>query len=213
MRVALLSVVVGLVACGEDLREKHLDTALIHVVADATMRTDQLGDGKFAERATFVLVDAENTAGEGAYVTLDGTLADAHGAEVGTLKPQSLWIPAHATRTFSLVDRDRQARPTAAAASVVVRGALVPAYAPTAVLSDQKITDDGDKVIVSAKLTNPSERPGKIVVIAAFHDAAGTPMTRPFDVVNLDAKASIYLQYVGPKRSKRAMMFLGDESY
>src|SRR5687767_5727490 len=91
---------------------RSLDLELIRVSADARMRTDTVGDGAFQDTATFVLVDAENRAAEGAYATLGGALVDAAGADVGTLKPQSLWIPAGASRTFALVDVERKPRPT-----------------------------------------------------------------------------------------------------
>jgi hypothetical protein len=199
--------------CGDPIREKHLDPGVVRVTTDAKMRTDTVGDGQFAEVSTFVLVDAENTATEGAYVTLAGTLADGSGAVVGTLKPQSLWIPAGASRTYALIDDQRKPRASAVGARIEVRGALVPAYGPVAQLTDQKQVDDGDKVLISAKLTNPTDRPARIVVIAAFKDRDQRPMTRPFDAVALAPKQSTYVQYVGPRGSKQAQIFLGDESY
>jgi hypothetical protein len=200
-------------SCGDPIREKHLDPGVIRVTTDAKMRTDTVGDGKFAETATFVLVDAENTAPEGAYVTLSGSLADQSNTVVGTLKPQSLWIPAHESRTYALIDDARQPRTAAVGARVDVRGVLVPAYGPVAQLTEMKQVDDGDKVLVSAKLFNPSERPGRIVVIGSFHDADNRPMTRPFDTIALEPKRFTYLQYVGPRGSKHAQMFVGDEAY
>ncbi len=199
--------------CGEELREKHLDPGVIRVTTDAKMRTDTVGDGQFAETATFVLVDAENTAAEGAYVTLTGSLADQAGTVVGQLKPQSLWIPSRESRTYALIDDARQPRSSAIGARVEVRGVLVPAYGPVAQLTDQKQVDDGDKVLVSAKLTNPTDRPARIVVIASFHDGNNRPMTRPFDAIALEPKRFTYIQYVGPRGSKHAQLFLGDEAY
>src|SRR5882757_8886534 len=101
----------GLAACGRSKPAHNLDLDAIRISGDARMRTDTVGDGKFASTATFVLVDAENTATDGAYVTLDGELTDPAGARVGELKSQSLWIPAHESRTFALVDSERVARP------------------------------------------------------------------------------------------------------
>src|SRR5262249_60360780 len=96
--------------CG---RPRSVDLDAIRISGDARMRTDVVGDGKFASTSSFVLVDAENTAAEGAYVTLGGAFTDAAGATVGQLKSQSLWVPAHESRTFALVDSERVARPTA----------------------------------------------------------------------------------------------------
>lgn len=216
VRLALPLICVAAAACGEPIREKHLDTDLIKVTTEAggaKLRTDVLGDGKFAETATFVLVDAENTAEEGAYVTLDGTLADAGGKPIGELKAQSLWIPAHESRTYALVDALRKPRPDAAGAEIRVKGALVPAYGPTATITDVQVTDDRDKVVVAGKVTNPTDRPGRIVVIGSFHDKKGTPMTRPFGDVVVEPHASLYVQYVGPRGSARAQLYLGDETY
>jgi len=212
--VVVLAVLLG---CGKpvETRDRQLDHAAILVTTDAKMRTDVVGGGAFAETSTFVLVDAKNTTSEGAYVTLIGALADAAGVKVATLKAQSLWIPAGESRTFALVDEQREPRPTAVAASVEVIGAVVTGYAPVAKLSDVKQLDDGDKVIMQGMLENPSDRAAKIIVISAFHDAlvGGTPMTRPFDYIALEAKQKVGVQFVGPKGSKRGSLFIGDEAY
>lgn len=207
----------ALFGCGKpaDSRDRQLDHAAILVTTDAKMRTDVVGGGKFAETSTFVLVDAKNTTSEGAYVTLTGTLVDAGGGKVATLKAQSLWIPAGEARTFALVDEQRKPRPTAVGAQVEVIGAAVTGFSPVAKLSDVKQVDDGDKVIMQGMLENPSDRPAKIVVISAFHDAlvGGTPMTRPFDYVALEPHQKVGVQFVGPKGSKRGSLFVGDEAY
>src|ERR1043165_250674 len=93
----------GLAACGHSKPARNLDLDAIHVSADVRLRTDVVGDGKFASNASFVLVDAENAAADGANVTLGGELRDATGAKVGELRSQSLWIPGHEARTFALV--------------------------------------------------------------------------------------------------------------
>jgi len=73
-----------------------------------------------------VLVEAENTANAGAYVTLGGELTDDAGKTVSTLRAASLYIPAGELRTFALVDKERKPRPTAKGAKIFVRGARVP---------------------------------------------------------------------------------------
>ncbi|MCX5741922.1 MAG: hypothetical protein NT062_05410 [Proteobacteria bacterium] len=214
MRARLLQLLVLLASsCRPSPPDRQLDFAQISVTRDAKMRTDVLGEGRFAETSTFVLVDAENTAGEGAYVTLTGVLADAAGAKVAQLKAQSLWIPAHASRTFALVDEERKPRPTAVGAAVEVKGAAVTGFTPVAKLSEVKSLDDVDKVVMQAMLENPSDRLGKIVVIASFHDKDGTPMTRPFDLVTVQPKEKVAVQFVGPRGSKRGAIYLGDEAY
>ncbi|MGH2897662.1 MAG: hypothetical protein ACRDMZ_03235, partial [Solirubrobacteraceae bacterium] len=70
-------------ACGKSAPARSLDLDAIRISGDARMRTDVVGDGKFASTSSFVLVDAENTAGEGAYVTLGGSFTDASGVAIG----------------------------------------------------------------------------------------------------------------------------------
>src|SRR3954468_2061487 len=83
-----------LAACSHGKPAHNLDLDAIHVSADVRLRSDVVGDGKFASTSSFVLVDAENAGAEGANVTLGGELHDAAGAKVGELRSQSLWIPA-----------------------------------------------------------------------------------------------------------------------
>ncbi len=204
---------VVLVACTHSKPARNLDLDLIRVSPDARLRTDTVGDGKFASNASFVLVDAENTAAEGAYVTLGGQLTDPAGATVGELRSQSLWIPPHEARTFALVDTERLARPTAGAARIKVRGALVPDEPPRAHISDLHSFDDHGKVVVQAYLVNAADRPGQIMAIASFHDPHGQPMTRPFQLLEVGARDRRVVQFVGPEGSTRGTIFVGDTVY
>lgn len=200
-------------ACKEREEARHLDLALIRVSTDARMRTDTVGDGAFQDTATFVLVDAENRATDGAHVTLGGALVDAGGADVGALKPQSLWIPAGGSRTFALVDAERKPRPDAKLTRIEVRGALVPLDPPRARIEELHSFVDQDRIIVQAYLVNDAERIGRIVVIGAFHDEANRPMTRPFEVVEIAARSREVVRFIGPPRSKRGTIFVGDTVY
>jgi hypothetical protein len=211
--VAGLGAGLGLAACSHSKPARHLDLDAIRVSPDARLRTDTVGDGPFASNASFVLVDAENTAAEGAYVTLGGELADAAGATVGELKSQSLWIPPREARTFALVDTERLARPTAAAARIKVKGALVPDSPPRAHISDLHSFDDRGKIVVQAYLVNAADRPGQIMVIGSFHDAHGQPMTRPFQLLEVPARDRRVIQFVGPEGSTRGTIFVGDTVY
>jgi hypothetical protein len=205
--------VAGLAACRHSKPARNLDLDLIRVSPDARLRTDTVGGAPFASTASFVLVDAENTAAEGAYVTLVGELTDPTGARVGELGSQSLWIPAHEARTFALVDTERSPRPTAGAARIKVRGALVPDSPPRAHISDLHSFDDHGKVVVQAYLVNAADRPGQIMAIASFHDAHGQPMTRPFQLLELAARDRRVVQFVGPEGSTRGTIFVGDTVY
>lgn len=209
-RIAI--VLLALFACSKHEKAPQVDLEKIRIVGEARMRTDTVGDGKFASQSSFVLVDAENTSETGAFVTLGGAFTDATGTALGPLKPQSLWIPAHEARTFALVDAKRIPRPTATSAQVEVRGARI-ASPPRAQISELHVFEDGNKAVVQAALTNPADRRGTVIVIAAFHDKDGTPMTRPFTVYELNAQQKINVQFVGPQGSARGTVFIGEETY
>lgn len=204
---------VALAACARSKPARHLDLDAIRLTGDARMRTDTVGDGKFASTSTFVLIDAENTAGEGAYVTLGGDLTDASGQKVGALKPQSIWIPAHEVRTFALVDSERVPRPTAGSGRIKVYGALVPDEPPRARIEDFHSFDDRGKIVVQAYAVNDADRIGQLMVVASFHDANGQPMTRPFQMIELGPHDRRVVQLVGPQGSTRGTIFIGDAIY
>ena len=211
-RVRALVVLLALAAC-EKPQGRDLDLDAIRVSTDARLRTDTVGDGKFTDHATFVLVDAENAAREGAYVTLGGELADQAGVVVGKLRSQSLWIPPGEQRTFALVDSQRQPRPTAAAAKIKVSGARVPPSPPRIRVEGFRELVDNDKIVVQATVANDSARDGKIIVIASFHDADGRPMTRPFSLIDIRANAGQAVQFVGPVGSKHGAIYFGDATF
>jgi hypothetical protein len=205
-------VLIALVAC-EGNKSRELDHDLIRVPNNARLRTDTVGGGRFEEQATFVLVDAENTAKEGAYITLAGELADAGGAKVADLKAQSLWIPAGEQRTFALVDRERKPRPSATSAKIFVRGASVPASPPSATAGELKEIADNGKLVVQGIVHNDAARAGQIMVIASFYDATHRPMTRPFAMVRVDAGSTQPVQFVGPTGAVHGAIFIGDTIY
>lgn len=211
---AMLRAAIGmllLASCARSEPARQLDLDAVRITGDARLRTDTVGDGKFAGTASFVLVDAENTAGEGAYVTLGGALTGTAGV-VGQLKSQSLWIPAHEVRTFALVDSARVPRPAAISAQIKVYGAVV-REAPRAAVSELHRFDDGGKTVVQAYVDNTADRLGQIMVIASFHDAGGQPMTRPFQMIELNGKARRSVQFVGPPGSKTGTVYIGDAIY
>jgi len=208
-----IALALALAGCGRSAPQRNLDLDAIRISGDARMRTDVVGDGKFASTASFVLVDAENTAADGANVTLGGELTDGAGATVGRLKAQSLWVPAHESRTFALVDIERVPRPTATSARIRVHGAVIPAEPPRAHIAELHAFDDRGKIVVQAYLVNTAERPGQIVVIGSFHDARDQPMTRPFQMVEIGGRERRVVQFVGPQGSTRGTIFVGDAVY
>jgi hypothetical protein len=211
--VLLLGVGAAVAACGHSKPARHLDLDAIRISSDARMRTDTVGDGAFASTATFVLVDAKNTAAEGAYVTLGGELTDATGATVGVLKVQSLWIPPYDARTFALVDRERVARPSSTSARIKVQGALVPDEPPRAHIEDLHAFSDNGRIVVQAYAVNAADRIGEMMVIGSFHDAHDQPMTRPFQMLAVGRNDRRVVQFVGPPGSTRGTIFVGDVNY
>ncbi len=177
------------------------------------MRTDVVGEGEFASRASFVLVDAENRGGEPAMVSLGGTFRDQRGQVVGTLRAESLWVPAGERRMFALVDRERVPRPSARGAQIVVSGARLQSRPPIMRVVEDRAFDDYGKIIVQGRLHNDADRPGRAMVFAGFYDGKGQPMARPFVLVPIDAHQILPVQLVGPPGSRRGTMFLGDVVY
>jgi len=171
----------GLAGCTHSKPARNLDLDAIRVSPDARLRTDTVGDGPFASNASFVPGRRrEHRPPRGAHVTLGGELADAAGTTVGELKSQSLWIPPHEGPHVRPGRHRAPRRPTAAAARIKVKGALIPDDPPRAHISDLHSFDDHGKIVVQAYLVNAADRPGQIMAIGSFHDAHGQPMTRPF---------------------------------
>lgn len=212
MRALSFVVAIALAVAGCAKKRAELDHDLIRVTSDARLRTDTIGEGKHVELATFVLVEAENTSTQGAYVTLTGELADAAGTTIGELRPQSLWVPGGEVRTFALIDRERKPRPDAKGARIRVRGAQI-AQPPPAHIDGFRQVSDGDKVVLQGALVNDADRGGSIMVIASFYGADGRPMTRPFSVIFVGPKGNQPIQFVGPIGSTRGTIFIGDIAY
>ena len=203
---------IALTSC-QQAPSRSLDLDRIWVSSEPKVRTDTVGEGPFASQSTFVLVDAENRGAEAAMVTLGGTFRDGAGAVVGTLNPESLWIPAGERRMFALVDKARVPRPEARGAQILVYGAKITAQPPIMRVVEPRSFDDFGKQIAQARLINDADRPGRVIVLGAFYDAQNRPMARPFTTVPIDSKSSLPLQLVGPPGSKTGTIFLGEMVY
>jgi hypothetical protein len=177
------------------------------------LRHDAVGHGKWASRASFVLIDATNTHTEDLMVTLAGELVDDQGAVVGILRPESLRIPAGGVRTFALVDHDQGERAQAAGARVRVLGAHAPGYPPPVRVTDGHVYRDGDRVVVSARVHNTADRPVRVLVLGGFYDRNGRPVRRPFTEMYLPGGDTHPAQFVGPPGSVKGYLFIGDMAY
>jgi uncharacterized protein YdeI (BOF family) len=209
---AVLALVCAFAACSKT-KARQLDLDAIEIVGTPHLRTDTVGDGKFTDTSSFVLVDAKNNAEEGAYVTLAGSLTDDGDQVVGTLNPQSLWIPAHEIRTFAIIDSERKPRPASTSATILVRGAFIPKDPPRTAIEELKTYQDGDHLVVQGFVVNQAPRVGNLMVIASFHDKADRPLTRPFSMVPVGGNEKKPVQFVGPPGSVRGTIYVGDVVY
>ncbi len=95
------------------------------------------------------------------------------------------------------------------------------------------MVEDHGQLVVQAYLVNDAPGDGLVMVVGAFHDERGRPLTRPFNVVKIKGKqdpatvgdcrdASIDrvaefskcpFQFVGPAGAKKATMFVADTIY
>ncbi len=212
-RSLVIAVGLALLACDRRAPPEPIDPALVKISTDRVVRHGDVGHDQWERPATYVIVDADNAAQVDLVVTLGGALTDAAGASIAPLRPESLRLPAGARRTFVLIDARDTARPEATGATVEVRGVMAATWQPTAHLSDGYLHDDHGKAMVSASLTNDADRPGKLIVFGAFHDADGRPMQRQYLVAELGPQITQVVRFVGPPGSTKGVIFLGDASY
>jgi hypothetical protein len=184
---------------------------LVRVSDDVVVRTDAVGPDQV--QVTYVLVDAQNISDRDLSITLGGDLTDAAGTVVSHLRPESLRMPAGASRTFVLLDDKDQARPRASGATIFVRGAVAPTWKPTVVITEPNAFDDHGKVMVAANVVNQAARPGRVLVLAGFHDKDGRPVQRQFDLVELAANETKVVRFIGPEGATKGAIWLGDSTY
>lgn len=211
--VIAASGIISLGACKKPASwgERNVDFALVEVGSELQhLRHALVGEGEFESKTTFVLVDARNTHDEDLLVTLGGTLVDAGGAVVGTLRPESLWVPAGIKRTFALLDNENTERPNAVTARVEVTGAHVPTYTPSIGVEAVHVYQDGDHLLASARIANKAERAAKVIVLASFRDEQGKPLTRPFMLIQLDGGTSRPVDFRSTPEAKSGTIFVGE---
>jgi hypothetical protein len=186
----------------------------IDVVAEKMLvKSGEVGHDQWKSDATYVLVEARNESDRDAEVTLGGALTAADGSALGTLRKESIRIPAGGSRLFALVDAEQLARPGATSARIDVLGAMPVEYPPPYVVTDGHVYSDQGRAVVAGNVTNTADRPGSAVIVAAFFDEAGRPMQRPSTLFKLDPKGTRGTQFVGPVGSKSAYLFIGEVSY
>lgn len=194
-----------------DLRVEKREAVVIGT--KLAVRTGPLGVAGDGAAATFALVTATNQGDVPLVVVLDGQLLDAAGAVVGTLRPDELRVPARGQRVFALVDDALAARPAATTARATLRRAFVDDEPPPMAITEPHAYVDGQRVVLAGNLVNHVARPAHVVVIAAYFDAEGTPLTRPFLVMTIGANATLPVRMVGPLGSTSGMLYLGEILY
>jgi hypothetical protein len=216
-RMAALAVSLAcLGACrqGNVWDQREVDPGLVRLDSERLhLRHDTVGHDKWESRATFALIDAHNTHGEDLLVTLGGELVAGDGSITGTLRAESLRIPAGGMRTFAMVDQENALRPAATSARVRVLGAYVPTYVPPVQITDGKVYMDGDRAVVNAMVRNVADRPATALILAGFHDREGKPLTRPFTKMYLLGESAHPALFVGPPGSAGGYIFVGDTVY
>lgn len=210
--VAAVALIAGAIGCEGDRPGPlaHVAPAKIEIQQKLlTLRTDTVGSGKFQHHATFVLVDAVNHSDADALVTLGGDLVDAQGNVVGALRPDSLRIPPGVHRTYALIDSKNQARPTATGAKITLVSAVIPREPDPVRVTDGHVYADGDVMLASGKVVNNAKRDLQIVVIGAFYDASGHPLTRPFTVMEIAGGTSHPVHFRSTPGAKTGYIFTG----
>ncbi len=192
-----------------------VDPSLVEIdTAKYRIRTDILGSGNGPLSATFVLVSARNRSAHDLIVDIGGDLLSASGTSLAPLQADELRVPAGGERVFALVDKARKPRPGAKTAALRVVSARKVRYAPEVVITDGNVYLDSDRVVAAGYVKNTvADRPVRILVAAAFFDATGRPMTRPFTVIKLQGGQKQAARFVGPVGSAKGMLFVGQIAY
>lgn len=201
--------VLAAAACEKPAPLEQVDPSQISIGTRVNVRTDVVGHDEFEKRSTFALVDATNSGDRPAHVTLGGVLVDADGHEVGKLRAESLWVPPGGRRTFALVETRDAAVPAATTARIDLRGATRPRHDEPVKIEQGHVWKDQDRVVATGMVVNTADRTCHAVILAAFHDAAGTPMARMFSVFPIGAKIERPTRFVGPSGSTSGQIYVG----
>lgn len=215
MRLWAAAILLLAVACGKsDWSGSEVSHDLIDVEADRlAIKTGPVGHDKWKSEATYVLVEAKNTAERDLLVTLSADLVDAENQVVGKTRRESLRIPAGGSRLFALIDDKQTVRPAATGARVDVRGAENVSYPSSVVVTEGNVYFDQDRAVVAGYVTNNTGGEVRAIVLAAFFDDKGRPMQRPSTLFPLAGKGKRGAQLVGPPGSRAAYLFIGEVQY
>jgi hypothetical protein len=97
-------------------------------------------------------------------------------------------------------------------ARFTVENAVAVDYPAPIVVERQEVAH-AELTAAAAVVRNTVEREATCVVAAAFHDAAGRLLARPFTVVPLAPSASRPVRFEGPREAVRAEIFVGQVAF
>jgi len=192
----------------------RLDPSVVEVATDRLhLRHVNVGmEVKHMTVATVVMVDVRNKHTGVVNVTLTGKLFDKDNKQIGSLTKQSLRIPKGKWRLFALVDSESKQRKQAVAANVKVLGVNAITTDQEVVVKNSKTHKDKhfERVILQADVTNSGKAFARTLVMCAFYDKSGTPITRPFSELRLKMGETKPVQFIGPEGSVRGEVFIGE---
>lgn len=204
----------ALAACGSKTKEFEVDKSLVAIGDDkARIHHGEVGYDEHETMATYVLVDVENNHDKDLEVGIGGELLDADGNVVAKLRKEAMRIPAGGLRMYAPVAEKNGHHPEAVSARMHVTSTLVPSYGRMVVIEQGRAYVDNNRVVVDGWATNTGEGKVVVIVIAAFWDADGNPMTRPHSIMQIYEGKRSPVSFVGPEGSTKGMIFAGDMRY
>jgi hypothetical protein len=201
----------ALAACDRGAPPAAADVPGIEVRAHSvTLKRGKIGVEDPRE-ATYVFVDVGNATQADRLVAVEGVLLDASGTAGGRVVGGELRIPAGASRAFALMADGVDE--SAVGAKIRLHHATVVDYPDQVVIANEKLTPVGEFQVATAEAVNRTEKDAMASVMAAFYDADGKVLARPFVVLAVKAGGTRALRFEGPKSSTRATVFIGELTY
>jgi hypothetical protein len=213
---ALIAIAVALAAaaCGSKTKEFEVDVSVVAIGADkAQVRHGEVGYDEFETNATYVLVDVENNHDKDLVVGIGGELLDANGKVVAKLRKEAMRVPTGGLRMYAPVAEKNGHHPDAVSARMHVTSTLVPSYQRMVVVEEGRAYIDNKRAVVDGWVTNTGEAKVIVIVVAAFWDANGIPMSRPHTIMEIHEGKKSPASFVGPDGSAKGMIFAGDMRY
>ena len=213
MRSLTLTLLMAVVACKASTGNGELPPppASVKVLEDTAVIKQGAIGVKDRQDATYVLVDAENGSPEPRLVSLEGTLVDAEGKELGRLFVEELRIPAGERRTYALAAA--APLPAAKSAKLRVRAAPVGKDEPIVIVREQTTKLQPTGMVASVTVENKITKQALATVIVSFYDAQGRILARPFTPVPLLPRSTNTFTFTGPLEAAKAVAYIGDTAF